>query len=92
MPQTGQLAGQQLPQRRHQAPAHGQLANGRALTAGNNQAIEAFQMFGQAHLAHRHAQTGECSDVFRKVALEGQHADSSVVSLSHHHRSKGRQA
>ena len=75
MPQVGLPLGHPIAQRLDQSPALGDQAHGRALAAGNHQAVEAVQLFGLAHFNRLNAQPAKQFDMFGKCALQGQHAD-----------------
>ena len=71
---TGEVA-----QGRHQASADGQLADGGAFTARNNEAVEPGQLFRLAHLDSFCACALQHVDMLNECALQRQH-----TNLRHH--------
>ena len=68
--------GRERVQRGHQAVGRGQLADGRALAAGDDQAVEPVQILRQPHFHRLYAQRAQDVDVFDKGPLQGEDADS----------------
>ena len=60
-------------QRFYQAPTLGDQPHRRAFAAGQDQAIQPFQLLRRTHLAHLRAEFAQDGNVFNKRALQRQH-------------------
>ena len=65
----------ELPEGIHQIISDCELSDGRRFPAGDDQAVETVKLLRQAHFARLYAEASEHSNMFCKVALEGQYAN-----------------
>src|SRR5258706_14932673 len=82
-------AGDPFPQLRDDPVALGELADGRALAAGNDQRVDVVELIGPTHITRLGTDAGQDAQVLGEVALETEDADARGLCLAT--TSRGRQ-